>query len=325
MIDDKIPPRSTPEPAIPSLTDAGHPLKNLPTILAVTAAFLLSACEVTERERSGPFSSLLVADDNSCAMTEEGELNCWGYGDVARLEAPPGLSAVSIGHYHGCGLQEDGAIACWGNVGDRRLEAPHGRFSRVFTGPASFSCALDEQGRATCWGLSTRTLPGTYKTMAIAMSKFCGLRRSGEVDCLSFDIEPPPKFEGRYRDIVAGNAHFCALKVSGEIECRGDNDQGQADPRSGSFRSLSANSQSTCALDEEGRIHCWGRVAEPPDGEFEEVAVGRIHGCARRASGSVLCWGSDAQSQLSGRWSWRRGSRTQPGDVYFASPDGPGR
>lgn len=59
---------------------------------------------------------------NGCALSSEGEVNCWGN---HLSEAPDGTFVqISCGTYHSCAVTDDGDIVCWGNCVHGECDVP---------------------------------------------------------------------------------------------------------------------------------------------------------------------------------------------------------
>ena len=75
----------------------------------------------------------------------------------------------------------------------------------------------------------------------------------------------------------------------------GYNEDGQARPPGGEFRSVSAGYLHTCGVRTDGSVECWGNnesgQSRAPGGEFRAVSAGAGHTCGVRADGSMDCWG----------------------------------
>ena len=94
--------------------------------------------------------------------------------------------------------------------------------------------------------------------------------------------------------ISVGDEHACALLNSGAIECWGNNDSGQTDAPSGTFREIGAGASHSCGLRENGAIVCWGYTfdgqAQPPTGKQIAISAGYDYACALSETGTVSCW-----------------------------------
>jgi alpha-tubulin suppressor-like RCC1 family protein len=83
----------------------------------------------------------------------------------------------------------------------------------------------------------------------------------------------------------------------------GDNDNGQASPPPGTFKSVSAGRSHTCGVRSDGLVDCSGhpRYGEtsPPPRSFESVSAGGGHTCGVRSEGLVDCWGNNDDGKAS--------------------------
>ena len=66
------------------------------------------------------------------ALTDSGEVVCWGWNIDGLAEAPPGrYSAISDGLRHKCALSETGQAVCWGNNSSGQTDVPPGRYVAI--------------------------------------------------------------------------------------------------------------------------------------------------------------------------------------------------
>ncbi len=188
---------------------------------------------------------------HSCAVTERGNLFCWGaneagqlgYGDTtdygllpgerpeARGPVPLGAKAIGVaaGAKHTCALLEGGDVLCWG----RGESGQTGRGDRL------------------SWGDTPQRLPATAKRVALG---------------------------GPAIAITGGDLHSCALMANGTARCWGYGWDGRLGTGSTAsigddeqvlsvepirfataITSLSAGSQHTCLTTAAGEVSCFGR------------------------------------------------------------------
>ena len=94
----------------------------------------------------------------------------------------------------------------------------------------------------------------------------------------------------------------CSFACSGKgvcepdnVLCWGQNTDGKATPKSGSFTSVSAGSGHACGVRVNGTVACWGNNSDgqstPPAGTFSSVSAGENVTCGIRTDGTAACWG----------------------------------
>jgi len=241
---------------------------------------------------------------HGCAVTNCGDIVCWGRNDDGQADdqivtsgwlfgSPDAWNDVSTGFFHTCGVDDAGDVLCWGNNDYGQLDL-----------------VLDHD----MW----RVAAGGYHT--------CVLNGYGEVFCNGFDrygqASPPNEL---FVDISAGAYHTCGLRPGGDILCWGYDGSGQSlgnEPtpnwamRSGEeFVDVEAGSRHTCGLTNLGAVYCWGRGSSGQlhpaydDGRWGEVQPGfwstmgdfdgldaGVSGTCATSDNGVECWGSPFSS-----------------------------
>lgn len=85
----------------------------------------------------------------ACALTDQGDVTCWGKWSGERWLTPNGsFSAVAVSDASGCGLRPSGSLECWSSDGVE--PAPSGQFIDVDVGHP-FACAVMANGAIQCW------------------------------------------------------------------------------------------------------------------------------------------------------------------------------
>jgi hypothetical protein len=250
----------------------------------------------------------------TCALTEEGEVWCWGANDAAQLgdgtliarPTPVRVQnlrdVVVLGHGisdHTCAVTQDGRIYCWGSnqnagLGDgttTRSSTPLrvGLSKATDVGQATGQgCAVMADGQVYCWG-------EVYAARAGASSQLPRL-----VEGVSGATQ-----------IAVGAYHACALGPNGRASCWGDNTFGQIglgsiEPTSyakaqlvtattSSIRRLAGDLSGTCAILADDSGICWGHhsaaVADLGVKPVTSVSGGPGIMCAAVGPANALhCW-----------------------------------
>lgn len=226
---------------------------------------------------------------NSCALTVNGGVLCWGnnfggqLGDgtrISRLTPVPvaglaiGVRALAAGSMHACALTTAGAVYCWGNNGfgqvGMAVPAPESLVPTPVAGLTTgvqaiaagenHTCALTAARAVFCWGSNAAGQLGDGSTT----NRFTPAAVNG--------------LGGSVQAITAGAEHTCALLVTGGINCWGNNAYGQLGDGSGS------DHVTPVAV-----IHLGGAA--------QGVHAAAHHTCAVVAGGA-LCWGANDVGQL---------------------------
>jgi cysteine-rich repeat protein len=114
---------------------------------------------------SGAFTQIAGSRDSYCALRSDGVAQCFGVNDAGETVPPAGELFVdlAVGEYHSCGLRADGSVKCWGDG------------------------ELEERGNSTDLGQSTPpTTPLDYFTSIVSGYESyhtCGIRRGGGIAC----------------------------------------------------------------------------------------------------------------------------------------------
>ncbi len=227
-------------------------------------------------------TSLFVGDRHSCAISERGELVCWGRnaaGEVdpsqsaASVSTPAAMAWVSpavtasVSTGNTCAVS-GGETVCWGDNGDGQLGD-----ATATTGPAVVGVATPFMG---------------FEELAVAHRHTCG-RVGEDVWCWGTDFDgqlgndvplesgadPVSTVLSSPADgLAAGAFHTCAV-VDGNraVQCWGSGGFGQIGtgdqldtevpvdvPIAGNptVAQLVAQADHSCVLTSEGALHCWG-------------------------------------------------------------------
>lgn len=127
--------------------------------------------------------------ETSCATASDGEVFCWGVGDLGQmgnnsnsssslpatintgaLSPFPGFKLLTVGNTHACANSEDSRLFCWGSNSDGQIGVGSSLpwfnspqeitninsawflgYAKTFSG-GSHNCSLDLAGHSVCWG-----------------------------------------------------------------------------------------------------------------------------------------------------------------------------
>jgi alpha-tubulin suppressor-like RCC1 family protein len=221
--------------------------------------------------------------DHSCAVLDNGNVQCWGSNGNLESGVASGSSVlspaaitlagsakaatISAGYQHTCVVAQGGAVQCWGaNASGQRgwgsstssatPAAVAGVSNAVsVTSADAHTCALLASGQAVCWGTFA---PGVGSAAPTVMASAVP-----------------------FRAISASGAHTCAVAADGDVYCWGANNSGQLGDGTNTNRS-------TPTLVNTGALR----------GSVIAVGAGVNHTCALTVSGAVFCWGQNSQGQL---------------------------
>lgn len=227
------------------------------------------------------FATITVGASHTCAVTDTGQLYCWGGNGSGQLGTAgiPGSAvpvavdlvpagfvvSVAAGTRHTCAVTAEGAAICWGagthgqlggGIVDRRgptAVAADSRYVAIAAG-ADFTCATTTAAQVECWGAGQRGQLG---------------------DGMATDrVEPAPIRADAPLDLLtAGGSTACARQSpAGGVLCWGADDTWQGGDGDrvdaliphpvplppGEVAALSTSGSHTCAVTADGLAHCWG-------------------------------------------------------------------
>ena len=173
-----------------------------------------------DQRRDGPrFVSVDSGSNHACAVTEDGDVLCWGSNKYGQATPPAEkFASVSAGAIYTCGLKDDGDVLCWGHdTGGRPATSPEGKFVSVSANRRICGVTVDDE--LLCWG----------------------------------SAEPRAE-EGAFVSVSVGGDDLCAITVQGSAVCWGDDDYGENGEFTGKFTSVSTGGEwHACAVAEKWR------------------------------------------------------------------------
>ena len=276
-------------------------------------------------------TALAAGSGFRCALSESGEVLCWGAMDVDTGSLTGRVADLVAGDNFACALKNDGGVSCWGDNENGQLgngtlvdsaipvdvSGLENNIVKLSAG-RRHACVLTGAGGIKCWG------QGEYGKLGDGTNATHNI----PVDVIGLRAEAT--------DIAAGGAHTCALLDDATVQCWGWNQNGQlGDDTHGNALwspvdvtglradaiAIFAGSTHTCAKLVDGGLQCWGHneygqlgngtqtasfneyVNTPVDvlnlsGEAVELTMGGSYTCALTDTGGVQCWGININGQL---------------------------
>jgi len=341
----------SPSPAPPARASRITPAVLRAIVAAGIFASLNAGCMVAEDDASPPASD-----------TSNGE------GDVEKLPILPSTKAkqLAVGSLHACAVTAEGAVRCWGygevgQLGDGGAKKPEGKHAaavpmqvvgltsgvqKVAT-YSDFSCALTAAGGVKCWGRNDLGQLGTGVEYTDSREQQSSL--PVDVRGLGSGVV----------DVSTGTDSACAVLASGKVMCWGQDGWGKLGNDSAKVpgdtlpvylppvevvglndaAQISVGHTHACAVTTAGRLYCWGSnmVAELGVGEdhaaekrvpvevtalgsdVASVVAGRNTTCAILKSGTAKCWGDGSAGQIGDGQKGIQRNVVVPADVVGAS------
>ena len=262
--------------------------------------------------------SISTGEQHTCALLEDGSVNCWGYNAYGQLgdgttntRSTPVTTLFNYSSQNVLVYERD-----FDNDGIYNIFEPIRNSNTLSSGHQS-SCAIISDGSVNCWGINTNGQLGDGTTT----------NRSVATPVLGLD-------NGAVWVEVSEGNHACAILDNGSVYCWGQNSAGQLGD--GSFverltpvqvnglgdekaTKLALGQYHSCALMERGEVRCWGGNSQGQLGDGTtfgrpsasatsslstnndnavSIVAGEQHTCALLQDGGVSCWGWNYGGQL---------------------------
>jgi hypothetical protein len=287
----------------------------------------LDAEQPTYRESTERFSQIVAGSSNTCGVTTDGRVRCWGsVGDCRDLEdecstqrgrVPKGIDQtaklLSVWPGYSCAINAGDSIDCWGFY---RVPAHiEGAFSAL-----SIPYAIRMPGGAIlCWDNAPSPPDGSFVSVS-GDRYYCGLRSDGTLACWGYSgsdglVDQPPS--GTFTQLAVTDSFGCAVGTDSQAVCWGRGTKSwESEPHftpfpGGTFAQIAAHFYQVCGVRPDGALACWGELFgfTPPDGQYRQVAVGATSGappdyaqaffCALRIDNIAVCWGANPHGESS--------------------------
>ncbi|MFA5386929.1 MAG: hypothetical protein WC322_00850 [Candidatus Paceibacterota bacterium] len=217
------------------------------------------------------------------------------------------IKSIGIGEYHTCAVSNAGNVYCWGYGGDGELGNSSSTSQtspvRVLKGEAAttdndgtyltniatvssgryHSCVFSNAGNSYCWGLNDdgELGDGTTDPSSVPTRVIKGEAATTDNDGTNLT---------NIKEIDAGAWHSCAISGAGNTYCWGYNSDGQLGNASTSLqlspvRVLKGEADST---DNDGTNLT----------NIKNVNIGGFHSCAISSADKIYCWGDSLYGQI---------------------------
>ena len=271
---------------------------------------------------------LVTESEFSCAVTDNGEVYCWGqdhgpsflsasvYGNHLRAQHISELHniiQVSVSYYgHACALERTGRVWCWGfnydgslGVDSQEVRVERPRLVSGIAGVTHVATASDQRtfarlsdGSMYYWGPNVRqpqrvTTLGRTEEVHSSYDLTCARLALGghacQADAQFYNFERSRGSENMSFLRAGGSGVWCGLKPDHSLWCGGSNTVAEA--------AFPPEMSQLCSgsPDRYGFVPQWRCLLEPhPVSSLqgvEEVAAGALTTCARLQDGTAWCWG----------------------------------
>jgi alpha-tubulin suppressor-like RCC1 family protein len=240
-------------------------------------------------------TAVAAGGDQSCAVTTDGSVQCWGANLSGQLGRPgvggpvpqqvtgfsSGVTALAVGRHHACAIRS-GTVWCWGDDQLGQL----GDGAAISSGPTPVSAGL------TSLPGSARLVAGADHTCVLsAGSVRCwGANAKGQLGTGAGTVGvnlPAPSAPAILTgvDELAARADNTCARQGGQVQCWGANGSGQVGSGVASAAPIPAP---TPVVGLTG---------------VTTLAVGGLHACAvvggaAGVDGELTCWGENGKAQL---------------------------
>ena len=237
-------------------------------------------------------SAIVAAPKQSCAVLDDGSIQCWGAGDydleandAATHSAVPlaisgitGAIALAYNGEHSCALLDKGTIQCWGdNTAGQLGNGVKASFGHPELDPVDVLSVIDAVSVTAGWGHSCALIAGG--TLECWGHNYYGQLGNGNTN--ESLVAVPVLDITSATTVVSGSDHNCALLGGGTIQCWGYNYNFELGSNTGldlstgglppstipvtvlnitSAIAVAANSDKSCAVLKSGSAQCWGII-----------------------------------------------------------------
>ncbi len=272
--------------------------------LAITAWLAFSSVDQARAETP---VHIAIGATAVCALTDAGEIACWGFDIPLVRDAPEGaFTDVAVGPNDACAIDSDGAVVCWGegyayvrakvesilgrdpdadlSLSGLDLLVPPDRSDlvQVVVHPwRHYACARTDEGEVACWGRPPPDSPaptdGGFTDLVNTGRGFCALDADGRTTCWgAMTLDRFLSDAGPFARIAGSGNGLCGVTAEGDVRCRtydSPTAPGPPQPYHRIFRNVHRIGAQGCAILDDGSLHCqqthhWCSHFFPADVEY---------------------------------------------------------
>lgn len=190
-----------------------------------------SSLNIIPPDTGNSYTKVSSGGQHSCAITQDGDIECWGNANFGALNAPVSSSpfvAISSSEGHSCALDANGQVACWGLNTNGQTDVPsdNADFVAIYTGTVG-SCGTKSSGQTVCWSntYTYNIIDGQEGIIDMHLPQrsegddACVVYEQGTILCyLSFGLSDELD-DGPYTKVGSNGVMRCGLKVNGDMDC----------------------------------------------------------------------------------------------------------
>ncbi len=244
---------------------------------------------------------------HSCALSEDGDVYCWGGSTAGRPELGVGTVNATLGNTV-LVASTDAPVQVVNVSGD---SGNLGMVTQIVAG-TSHTCALSSGGNVYCWGLDQQGQLGAGGGMA-SNRDVGAANASADTPLQVINVSGDSGNLSGIIQITAGANHTCALSSSRRVYCWGQDNLGQlgagggmvtnrgVGPAAGVGAGNIANYTHSSSDVPVAVVDVSGDGGQGRQGTLANVvgiAAGGDNTCALQSTGRVVCWGSNDNDEL---------------------------